>query len=113
MSAVFTALVVYTILLFVIGATVDRSALVGNYNIMQDVCFSPAFVAVGVVSSTISSAMGNLVGSGRILQALARDNLFPCLTVFGWGSKKGERPRTCRPDAVPILDAGTLRAHPV
>lgn len=89
MSAVVTALIVYTALLFVIGATTERSQLQTNYNIMQDVCFYKAFVAVGVVSSTVSSAMGNLVGSGRILQALARDNLFPCLTVFGWGSKKG------------------------
>lgn len=93
MSAVVTALIVYTILLFVIGATTERSQLQTNYNIMQDVCFYKAFVAVGVVSSTVSSAMGNLVGSGRILQALARDNLFPCLTVFGWGSKKGDEPR--------------------
>jgi len=93
MAAVFTALVVYTILLLVIGATVERDELRSNYNVMQDICFYRAFVAVGVICSTVSSAMGNLVGSGRILQALARDNLFPCLTIFGWGSKKGDEPR--------------------
>lgn len=31
-------------------------------------------------------------GSGRILQALARDGLFPFLSPFAWGTKKGDEP---------------------
>lgn len=83
----------YSFLVLVIGASVEREQLRTNLNIMQDVCFSKIFVVIGLFSSTISSALASLVGSARVLQALARDNLFPFLRIFAWGSKKGDEPR--------------------
>lgn len=77
LQAIFFALAVYATLIVVIGATVTGEELRDNLFVMQNVCVSPVFVAMGIVASTLSSALGNLVGSGRVLQALARDNLFP------------------------------------
>ncbi|KAA0176258.1 hypothetical protein FNF27_02315 [Cafeteria roenbergensis] len=90
--AVFIAITVYFCLIVVIGASVERDTLQNNLNIMQDVCFWSPLIAIGLIASTVSSALGNLVGSGRILQALARDELFPFLFPFKWGTQKGDEP---------------------
>ena len=42
---------------------------------------------------TLSSALGALVGSARVIQALAKDNLLPCLRVFAHGSASDGEPR--------------------
>jgi potassium/chloride transporter 9 len=83
---------IYFLLIVLIGASVKAETLVNNYNIMQDVGFSPAFTAVGLICSTVSSALGSLVSAGRVLQALARDNLFPVLRPFAWGTRGGDEP---------------------
>ena len=43
-------------------------------------------------TSFFSSLMG-VIGSAKLLQALARDNLIPGLSLFGEGSKKNDEPR--------------------
>ena len=43
--------------------------------------------------STVSSALGALVGSARVIQALARDNLIAIFKIFSYGSPKGDEPR--------------------
>jgi len=47
----------------------------------------------GVFSATISSAVGSFLGAPRVLQALARDRIFPILGIFGHGSKDKDEPR--------------------
>jgi len=44
---------------------------------------------VGIMISSASSALGSLFGGSRVLQAIARDDIFPFLRVFAWGSKVG------------------------
>jgi len=92
LNALIFAVITYAVLIIIIGATVQRDALQDNLNIMQDVAFSKYVVAVGIFASTISSALGNLVGSGRIMQALARDNVFSFLSPFKYGTQLGDEP---------------------
>ena len=86
------AVSVYVALILVIACSVDGHALATNYNIMQDVTKPHAFIALGLICSTVSSALGSLVGAGRVLQALARDNLFPILRPFAYGTASGDEP---------------------
>lgn len=92
LNALTFAIIVYALLIVIIGATVERDVLQGNLNIMQDVAFSRYIVAAGIFASTVSSALGNLVGSGRIMQALARDNVFWFLSPFKYGTQQGDEP---------------------
>ena len=86
-------LVIYLILTFALAYTVQSEALLNNYFILQNVCFAWWIVTIGIVCSTVSSALGNLIGSSRVLQALAKDKLIPFLNVFGRGYGKTDEPR--------------------
>ena len=92
LAAIFTSLVVYGCLSLLIASTIQPHELIHNLSILQDVCYWEYVVTIGVWASTISSALGALIGGARILQALARDNLFSFLDVFAFGTKKSDEP---------------------
>eukprot|EP00947_MAST-08B_sp_MAST-8B-sp1_P003936 g3936.t1 len=89
-----TALTTYVLLVVSMGACFDRHALKTDMTLMQDATVgSPYIVIVGIIISAISSALGSLFGGSRVLQALARDDLFPCLGFFAKGTAHGDEPR--------------------
>ena len=47
----------------------------------------------GIFASTLSSALTNLVGAPKTLQAVCKDHLFPYIDFFGVGNGPGEEPR--------------------
>lgn len=47
----------------------------------------------GCFAATLSSAIASLVGAPRVLQALAKDNLYPFLGYFGKGFGANNDPR--------------------
>lgn len=51
------------------------------------------FVMGGVFAATLSSAMGSFLGAPRVLQAIARDRIFPGMRWFARGSAKHDEPR--------------------
>ena len=42
-------------------------------------------IYAGCFAATLSSAIASLVGAPRVLQALAKDRLYPCIEVDTWG----------------------------
>ncbi len=98
LAAVFTGFIVYGVQLFLCGAAIPREQLLdmtrGLGNLMEIAVFRAGFlVVVGVLLASVSSALGSMMGSPRILQALARDNIFPVFRPFAVGAKKGDEPR--------------------
>jgi len=91
-SILVTALVYALMALFLAG-TRSASDLTSNNLIVSDISRWPVLITAGVFAATLSSALGSMMGAPRILQALARDSIFPSLTIFGKGSGIASEPR--------------------
>ncbi|KAF8538088.1 amino acid permease-domain-containing protein [Trichophaea hybrida] len=82
----------YTLVIVSMGATISRDTLYTNLNVIQDINASPPLVLMGEFATSFFSALMGVIGSAKSLQALARDNIFPGLTVFGQGTKSSDDP---------------------
>ena len=87
---------VYAAQMAMMAATTSRGALIDKpYESLLGLALggAGAVVAAGVYAATLSSAIGSLMGAPRILQALARDKVFPLLGPFAKGTEQGDEPR--------------------
>ncbi|MFT4705271.1 MAG: amino acid transporter, partial [Bradymonadia bacterium] len=96
LAAIAVGFVVYAAQIIITGGAIERQTLIDEpYDslLAQAIFgFSPVVIA-GVFAATLSSALGSFLGAPRILQALARDGVFPILRPFAKGSAKGDEPR--------------------
>ncbi|TRY67544.1 hypothetical protein TCAL_09074 [Tigriopus californicus] len=73
-----------------------RDCFYGSSNDQQTlskISLTGYLVYAGCFAATISSAIASLVGAPRVLQALAKDNLYPGLSYFGKGFGANNDPR--------------------
>lgn len=93
LAAVGTSCVIYLVLIFTFAAAFTGVTLRTNFSFFQEASDYPFVVITGVLVSCFSSGLGALFGASRILQAIARDALFPGLHVMAQGSAVGDEPR--------------------
>jgi len=84
---------IYLALAFFLGCSRSASELTANSMVISEIAVWPIFITGGVFAATLSSALGSTMGAPRILQALAKDEVFPALRGFAVGSKKTGEPR--------------------
>jgi len=93
--------VVYVFLIILIGSSAARTVVLsdGTFGgllhdnaLMAKLSAEPWLVNLGIYAATLSSALASLVGAPRILQAVAKDNLFPFLRVFANGYGGNDEP---------------------
>ncbi|MEO8043913.1 MAG: amino acid permease [Spartobacteria bacterium] len=88
----FTA-VIYIAMAFLFAAAAPRSSMLEKPLVILDVAWSPMLINAGIFAATLSSALGSMMGAPRILQALARDEIFPRLRPLARGSGASNEPR--------------------
>ena len=90
--AVVLSFLVYMMLMVAFMGSFTRHELVTNEAIFQDACVNKYIVVIGILVSTSSSCLGAIFGGSRVLQALARDEIFPKTKWMGQGTKRGDEP---------------------
>jgi len=96
LSAIATSITFYLLLIVSFSGSFSPCTLRNDTTIMQEAAwgdFGTYLVVGGIVISASSSALGSLFGGSRVLQAIARDRLFPYTRWFAFGSLKGDEPR--------------------
>ncbi|MHC4324108.1 MAG: amino acid permease, partial [Planctomycetota bacterium] len=96
MAAVAVGFIVYLLEIILCGGSQQRGDLLAQpfEMLVRNALWGTGFLVMGgVFSATISSAVGSFLGAPRVLQALARDRIFPILGIFGRGSKGKDEPR--------------------
>lgn len=66
----------YVLLSILTAATCDRFLLQNDYLYLMPINFWPPFIAVGMLTATFSASLSTLIGSSRVIEALARDNIY-------------------------------------
>jgi amino acid transporter len=91
-SIVVTA-VVYLAMAVLLAGSATRAQLQDDQMIVRGLARFGWLITAGVFAATLSSALGSMMGAPRILQALAKDTIFPKLGLFAAGSGTSGEPR--------------------
>ncbi|KAL4778293.1 amino acid permease-domain-containing protein [Aspergillus varians] len=84
--------VLYTLVIFAMAASLTRDSFYNNANIVQIANLSGVVILLGEFATSFFSALMGVIGSAKLLQAIARDSLLPGLSVFSKGTKKNDEP---------------------
>lgn len=90
-SLIFTFFI-YVVSFIVFSATIARQSFYQDVGIVSDVALSPQLITFGVLASTAFSALMGVMACGKVLQAIARDNLLPLLDPFAQGTHVADTP---------------------
>ncbi|KAF7121666.1 hypothetical protein CNMCM5793_009138 [Aspergillus hiratsukae] len=84
--------VTYTLVILAMAASITRESFYKNTSVIQLVNLSGVVVLLGEFATSFFSSLMGVIGSAKLLQAIARDSLLPGLSLFGKGSKKSDDP---------------------
>ncbi|KAF3005919.1 hypothetical protein E8E13_009739 [Curvularia kusanoi] len=84
--------VLYTVVIVAMAASIGRESLYNNTNVIQLTNLSGVVILLGEYATSLFSVLMGVIGSAKLLQALARDHLVPGLSIFGQGTKAKDEP---------------------
>ncbi|KAI9865906.1 MAG: hypothetical protein M1813_001873 [Trichoglossum hirsutum] len=78
----------YTIVILAMASTITRPSFYRDVNTN----ISAGLVLLGEFATTFFSSLMGVIGSAKLLQALARDHLLPGFSIFGQGTSGADEP---------------------
>jgi potassium/chloride transporter 9 len=90
--AMLSTFILYLLVILSMASIITHSSFLRNPNIISTTSLWAPLIFAGECATTLFSALMGLVGSAKLLQALARDKLLPGLVIFGYGTKRGDDP---------------------
>lgn len=84
--------VAYTVVILGMAVSITRQSFYNDVNVIQDTNLSRALVLLGEIATSLFSALMGVIGSAKLLQALARDYIVPGMGLFAQGSAKSDEP---------------------
>ncbi|KAK4127543.1 hypothetical protein N657DRAFT_564624 [Parathielavia appendiculata] len=90
--AMLSTFVAYLLVILALASSTSHASFLQNANIIQDTNVWPPIVFAGELATTSFSVLMGVVASAKLMQALARDKLFPGLSIFGKGTRRADEP---------------------
>lgn len=77
LGSIAVALVTYVCIVVFSATSIKQQELADNYYVMQQLCFQEEVIVFAVALAGFLAALSGMMGSARILQQIAIDDLFP------------------------------------
>lgn len=74
------------------ASSTTHESFLNNPDVISHTSLWKPIIFAGECAVTFFSALMGLIGSAKLFQALARDQLLPGLSVFGKGTMSGDEP---------------------
>lgn len=105
LAALSTSTFMYMVFMIFLGATVERGTLLSNNMIAKTISTITALFFAGVYVSSMSSCLGAMYGTPRVLQSIANESVIPGMGKLGAGRGANKIPLNAM-----ILVAGVVIA---
>ncbi|CCC10051.1 unnamed protein product [Sordaria macrospora k-hell] len=90
--AMLSTLISYVLVIISLASSTTHGTFLRNTNVIQETNVWPPIIFAGEFATCFFSALMGVIGSAKLMQALARDKLVPGISVFGKGTKKTDEP---------------------
>lgn len=108
LAAILLTAMIYAGVAVLLAGSQSRGTLLADAFILGSAARWPDAVAAGIFAATLSSALSAMMGAPRVLQALARDGVFPSLRLFALGTGRNREPRRAILLTFAIAQAGVM-----
>ncbi|XP_053684055.1 solute carrier family 12 member 8 [Sabethes cyaneus] len=85
LAALSTSTFLYMVFILFLGATCQRAHLLTDFMIAAKVSAIPFLLLAGIYVSSMSSCLGAMYGTPRVLQSIANENVIPGIGKLGMG----------------------------
>lgn len=85
LSAISTGTFLYLVFVLFLGATCQRESLLTDFTIAAKVSAVSVLLLGGLYVSSMSSCLGAMYGTPRVLQSISLENVIPGIGILGTG----------------------------